>query len=595
MRGNVLIAQGRADDAIAAYQSALSLRPEFPEVLCNLGNLLKDQGRLQEAVECYEKAIQLHPDFAEAHFNLGLAHQALRQFHRAISCYQTAVALRPGLAEAQYSLGYLYANDDRRAEALACFRNALQQDPGFAEARWGETMSQLLAVCGPQDDPSRGRAAFAAGLQELDAWFEGPRATAGAKAVGSLQPFRLAYHEADNRDLLERYGRLCARLMQHWSRLESIQPIAGRRGQGIRRVAVVSGHLRNHSVWHAIVKGWFRQIDRKRFALSAFCTATDADEETLVARSCATHFEQGSRTLRQWVDAILAQRPDAIIYPEIGMDPMTLRLASLRLAPVQVAAWGHPETSGLPTIDYYLSAEDFEPAGAQAHYSERLVALPRLGCYVEPSDTDPVAPDLAALGLAGDVPLILCPGTPFKYAPAHDAVFAHIAARLQRCRFVFFMHRVSGLSERLRQRLAVAFRRAGLNPEDYLRFIPWLSQPAFHGLMQRACLYLDSIGFSGFNTALQAVECALPIVTCEGRFMRGRFASGILRRLGLPELVAATEEAYVALAVKLVEDASFRKDVSQRIVARRAALFRDEAPVRALEEFLVTATGAAAE
>ena len=55
-------------------------------------------------------------------------------------------------------------------------------------------------------------------------------------------------------------------------------------------------------------------------------------------------------------------------------------------------------------------------------------------------------------------------------------------------------------------------------------------------------MYLDSIGFSGFNTALQAVECGLPIVTREGRFMRGRLASGILKRMGLQDLVAADEE-----------------------------------------------------
>lgn len=593
-RGNSLIAQGRADEAIACYRSALSLQPEFPEVLSNLGNVLKDQGRLEEAVESYGKAVQLCPEFAEAQFNLGLACQELGQNSRAIACFEAAVALRPDFADAQYSLGYLYANEDRRTEALACFRSALSRNPDFAEARWSEAMAQLLAVCGPADDAARGRAAFAAKLQELERWFDGPRAAVGARAVGSLQPFRVAYHEENNRDLLERYGTLCARLMQHWSQRESIHPIARRRGQRINRVAVVSGHLRNHSVWHAIVKGWFRNIDRRRFELSAFCIAAEEDEQTRLAKGFADHFVQGRRTLRQWVDGILAQRPDCILYPEIGMDAMTLRLASLRLAPLQVAAWGHPETSGLPTIDYYLSSEDFEPAGAQAHYTERLVPLPHLGCYVEPSNAPAIEPDLPAWGLDDNVPLILCPGTPFKYAPAHDAVFAQIASRLRQCQFVFFTHSVPGLSERLRQRLAVTFRSNGLDPEAHLRFIPWLNQPAFHGLMQRADLCLDSIGFSGFNTALQAVECALPIVTREGRFMRGRFASGILKRLGLPELVAATDEEYVALAVRLVEDAPFRKDASERLVARRAALFRDEAPIRALEELLLKVISTAA-
>jgi predicted O-linked N-acetylglucosamine transferase (SPINDLY family) len=108
--------------------------------------------------------------------------------------------------------------------------------------------------------------------------------------------------------------------------------------------------------------------------------------------------------------------------------------------------------------------------------------------------------------------------------------------------------------------------------------------------MRGATVYLDTIGYSGFNTAIQAVECGLPIVTRDGRYLRGRFASGILRRLGLPELVASTEEEYVGLAVRMCKDPDFRERVRGRIEASSHLLFRDTAPVRALEDFLVAST-----
>jgi predicted O-linked N-acetylglucosamine transferase (SPINDLY family) len=103
-------------------------------------------------------------------------------------------------------------------------------------------------------------------------------------------------------------------------------------------------------------------------------------------------------------------------------------------------------------------------------------------------------------------------------------------------------------------------------------------------------VFLDTIGFSGFNTAMQAVECGLPIVTREGRFLRGRLASGILKRMGLPELVAQSEEDYVTLAVKLARDTEYREHIRSRIAASRHLLFEDVAPIRALEAFLVEAT-----
>jgi predicted O-linked N-acetylglucosamine transferase (SPINDLY family) len=117
-------------------------------------------------------------------------------------------------------------------------------------------------------------------------------------------------------------------------------------------------------------------------------------------------------------------------------------------------------------------------------------------------------------------------------------------------------------------------------------FLPWLPKAEFYGLMRRADAMLDTLGFSGFNTALQAMECGLPIVTCEGQYLRGRLASGMLDRLGLRELIAATEEDYVDLAVRLVRDRGYREALRRRIESGRHVLYRDAAPVRALEDFL---------
>jgi predicted O-linked N-acetylglucosamine transferase (SPINDLY family) len=340
-------------------------------------------------------------------------------------------------------------------------------------------------------------------------------------------------------------------------------------------------------VWSALIRGWIECLDPGRFEVTAYCLAATEDAETRFARSRAARFVQGAVGLQQWVDAIVDVRPDVLIYPEVGMDPMTLKLASLRLAPLQAASWGHPETTGLPTMDCFLSAQDLEPAEAQAHYTEKLVSLPHLGCFLRPHKVETVAADLAQWRIDPDSPLLLCPGSPFKYAPEHDAVLPTIARTLERCQFVFFTHWTLALSEKLQRRLVAAFERGGLDAERYLRFVPWLSRPAFHGLMQRADVYLDTIGFSGFNTALQAIECGLPVVTCEGRFLRGRLANGILRRLELQEMVAAGADDYIALAVRLVRDRAYREDVRRRIAAQRHLLYEDRAPIQALEQFLV--------
>jgi predicted O-linked N-acetylglucosamine transferase (SPINDLY family) len=362
------------------------------------------------------------------------------------------------------------------------------------------------------------------------------------------------------------------------------------------RVGIAAAQVRDHSVWNAITQGWVRHLDRQRIELALFKLERASDAETARARRDVQAFVESPATLAGWARAIADAHLDVLIYPEIGMHPLTTRLAAMRLAPVQAAAWGQPLTTGLPTIDLFLSAQALEPADGAAHYTERLVALPHLGVCLSPLQPEIVAPDLATLGLPVDEPLLLCAGTPFKYTPQGDAALARIAGGLQargRGRLVFFQGARPAMSAQVEKRMRAAFAKAGTDYDRTVAWIPTLSRGRFFGLMQRATALLDTLGFSGFNTAAQALEIGLPVVAFEGSFMRGRLASGTLRHLGLGELVAATPEAFADNALRLVDDAPWRAYLQHEIARRRHVLFNDEAPVRALEDALFEAAGLA--
>jgi predicted O-linked N-acetylglucosamine transferase (SPINDLY family) len=586
---------GERKEAERAYRRAAALQPDYAGAHYNLANMLADRGAAVEAEHHYRQAVAFDAENADAHYNFAMLLFNVGSLAESEQGYRRALALRPGFADAWYGLGNLLHGVARQAEAQQSYQRALECKPEFAEARWVAAMNQLPPLYADAAEEVQCREAFAAGLDQLRDWFEPGRGGPGQDAhtvVGVQQPFYLAYQEQNNRELLSRYGALCTGLMQRWQSQQGIAPPRVTKAPRIR-VGIVSAHIRTHAVWHAIIRGWMQHLDRARFELVVFSLDFRQDNETRFARAQASQFEQGPKAYRQWVDAIVAKKPDVLLYPELGMDGLTARLASLRLAPVQVVAWGHPETSGLPTIDYYLSAEDFEPAGAQDNYAEQLVSLPHLGCCYAARPVTGLVPDLTALGIDGSVPLLVCPGVPYKYSPRHDGVLAEIARRLGRCQFVFFTYRVKELTEKLRQRLAAAFAAAGLDFADYGVFVPWQPPAAFYGLMQRADVYLDTIGFSGFNSAMQALECGLPVVTREGGFMRGRFAGGILRRLGLPEMVADSDDAYADLAARLARDTAYSGEIRTRIESSRHALYDDVAPIRAMEAVLIDATARA--
>ena len=584
--GNVLREKGFLDEAIAAYRAALERDAQMVVAYNNLGNALKQQGKAAEAMQCYEQAVALSPEFAEARLNAAKLLRESGRLEEAVAAFRALLEGRPDLAMAHFDLGNALKGMGDVAGALACYDRALHLDPGYAEARWAKAMSQLPMLAADEAQSARGRAAFAAELEALERWCEAQGAEKAARAVGIQQPFYLAYQEEDNRDLLARYGALCARLMGVWQEAAGLRRVAHVTRAEIR-VGIVSAHIRDHSVWNAIVKGWLQRLDRSRFDVRLFHLGQANDVETALAKTMATHYTFGKSDLVEWSQLILGHQLDVLVYPEIGMDPTTAKLASLRLAPVQATSWGHPQTSGLPSIDCFISAEGLEPAGAEAHYTERLLRLPGLGCCLEPAKIAPAAVDLAALGIREDVPLLVCAGVPFKYTPRHDAVLAEIARRLGDCQFVFFTPGGAGaLVQGLRTRLARSFAAAGLDLASYAVFVPWQSRAQFYGLMAQADVFLDTMGFSGFNTALQAIESGLPVAAWEGRFLRGRLASGLLRRMGMHELVAHGDAAYVENVVKLAQEAAWWGATRERMLAARGSLYGDAEPVRALERFL---------
>lgn len=592
--GNALAYQQRIAEAAQAYRRAVGLDGEFAEAWCNLGRTLGELGERHEARVCLARALELKPALADAHLGLGNLDVAEYRLEDAATHYRKAIGLDPRSAQAHLNFGNVLLAQGLVPDAAQHYRVALGAAPEYAEARWALAIASIPATREVGTDLAALRSTIAQEFVRLDEWFGEERLQRAAGAVAIQQPFLLAYQEQNNRPLLERYGGLCARIMARWQQSENLQCAERRRASPIR-LGVVSQYFHRHSVWSALMKGWFSQLDAERVQLAGFCTGVHEDDETRFARSRSVLFLQNAGGTREWARAIRDWQPDVLIYPEIGMDALSTRLAALRLAPVQAASWGHPETSGIPTLDYYLSADLFEPPDAQSYYSERLVPLDNLGSWL-PAPARAGAERLpASAGIDPADRVFVCPGTPFKYAPEHDWVFPAIAERVSGARFFFFTHFASrALSQALERRLVEAFRRRNVDAGRHVRFLPWLEQAEFFGLMRRADAFLDTIGFSGFNTAVQAAQCALPIVTREGRFMRGRLASGVLRRMGLGDVVAQSEEDYVALAVRIASDRDYREALRARMAASEHLLFEDVTPIRALERFLIIAASNAA-
>jgi len=249
-------------------------------------------------------------------------------------------------------------------------------------------------------------------------------------------------------------------------------------------------------------------------------------------------------------DAILADRLDILIHLDIGMAPAAIRLAALRLAPVQCVAWGHPTTTGLPTIDYFLSSALMEPAEGVRHYSEKMVALPGLSIWYDepPPALQPIL-GRSAFGLRDDGVVYMCCQSLFNTCRSTTASSRGSRPACPDSQFLFIGHPSADLTERFRRRLAAAFAARGIDIDGRVVFAAPVPQERFPDLLRSGDVYLDSIGWSGGNTTLEAVAVDLPIVTLPTDLMRGRHSAAILARMGLRETIAIGVEDYCNIAV----------------------------------------------
>jgi predicted O-linked N-acetylglucosamine transferase (SPINDLY family) len=296
----------------------------------------------------------------------------------------------------------------------------------------------------------------------------------------------------------------------------------------------------------------------------------------------------GARSTRI-AQEVAADELDVLVFPELGMHPDTFALAGLRLAPVQCAGWGHPDTTGLPNIDWFISCAAMEPEGAQGHYSERLALLPGLGTRyaIPPRETTGTRADF---GLPEGRTIYLVPQSLFKIHPDNDELVAEVLARDSSGVALFFASSHEILTQLFAGRVARAFQRYGLDIHERAIFMRSnIPHPTYLRLNELCDVMIDTLHWSGGNTSLDALASGLPVVTLPGRLMRGRQSAAMLDILGLPELVAADSAGLVATAVRLGRDSEERRSISERIAERRGALFEREEPVRALEEFLVGA------
>lgn len=614
--GALAHALGLAEAAVEHMRRASGARPTDVALLGNLGALLNAAGKLEEARNCLERAIVLKPGFVSAHFNLGIVLARIGDPNAAARCYERAIQLDPKHAGAHLNLANLLSEAKVYDAAVKHYRlslaarphpaalvnlgNALKEQGYWKESR--QAYEQALSLS--PSDGVRIKAATAMPLvpesaEEIDAARQSLTAALQAlearpltiadpmREIGSTL-FALAYQGGNDKPLAQSMARILAKACPALL-FTAPHCAAPREAGGKLRVGICSRFLRDHSIGRLMLNLIQHMAATGRYAIFIFSFNRQPDavsaEIARYAAEVVTLFANLDEARRE----IAARRLDVLFYPDIGMEPMTYFLAFARLAPAQCVTWGHPVTTGIPTVDYFLSCDAAEPADGDAHYAEKLVRLGGLPMsYRRPPRPDPLK-DRAAYGLPLDARIYFCAQNLFKIHPELDRAFLEILRRDPQGHLLL----LHGGDPHWAALLLGRYRAIAPELLDRVIVLPRQSHQDYMNLLAISDVSLDSLPFSGGNTTYQALAMGTPVVTLPGQFLRGRLSLAIYAKAGVTDLIANDLETYVTLSLRAAQDRPWRADVMARIEAAAGVIFEDQEYLADVEGFLAKVGGQA--
>ncbi|GAM08692.1 putative UDP-N-acetylglucosamine--peptide N-acetylglucosaminyltransferase SPINDLY [Geobacter sp. OR-1] len=511
---------GRLAEASTVYRTILVQQPKNGDALHLLGVSEFQQGNNAEAIELIQKAIPLMPGCAEAYINLGTVYHHAARLDEAISCFRKALEIAPNNSVTLLNLGNTYKDQMALDQALSCYRQALAIRPDFLVAH-----SNILMIL--QYDPLQTPATLADAHQQWDIQHGHP-----------LQP----YTQYKNSQTLDR-------------------PI---------RVGYLSPDFCNHPVGYFMLPV-VKTHDRSRVTTYCYYNKQTIDNCTEQLQNAADvwHF------VKQMSDQELARliRTDEIdILVDLAGHTANNRLPvfALKPAPVQVSWLGYPCSTGLKAIDYRLTDRIADPTDEDdRHASETLLRLPDSFLCYEPPAT---SPDVAPLPARGSNRITF--GSFNNLAKVNDrviALWASILSQLPGSRLV--LKSKAFADPMLGSRLLERFRNHGLESSRIELRSFTASIEDHYRSYNEIDIALDTFPYNGTTTTFDALWMGVPVITLRGARHAARVGASILTHAGLEDLIADSEDAYVASAVRLANDLNkleaLRQTVRNRVAGSR--------------------------
>ena len=398
--------------------------------------------------------------------------------------------------------------------------------------------------------------------------------------------FPLSYQGKNNREILKLQCKLYRKLfpcLNYTSKYINQITVSNK-----IKIGFISTNFFNQSVSRDRM-GIIRNLPRELFDVTVFFYFKPSDDlGNFIWNSENTNIVLPDTTIFERRSIIEEQKLNILIYCDIGMAPDTYFLSYARLAPIQCNTWGHSDTSGIDTIDYYLSSVYYEKEdNPQENYSEKLVLLDSLCTFYYKIIEEPTIVNKNYFGFSNNTNIYLSSQVLFKLNPDFDKVINDILINDPNGVIVLIKMNIGTyIQDILINRLEKVLK----HNMTRIHLVEWQKcERDFYKLLSIADVIIDPYPFGGCNTSFSAFSMGIPIVTMPADFINGRFTYGLYKKMNILDLVAYNFDDYVKLANKCVTDKIFRSNISEKIKNNLHLIFNEVESVNSWINFCIDA------
>lgn len=601
---NLLVENNDFKKAIELYQKAIELQSDYSLLHQNLALVLEESGEIIEALLCRGRCAYHEGNFDEAvayfeqyrllgngdidfYNEFGSIYQRSSDFNKRIELHKEAIRKYPDTTRQRVMLinAYQRIGDEREAlqtvdEAIAFF------DSKKAFVFKGFKQSLLPILYDTEIEINQRRELFLRNSNILinTAKIETDDDKKYAYfLIRNINNYYLHFHAKNDLLIQIQHSTFVAKIMHILFPEFSISREIPKNISEKIRIGYVCH--RSHSLGQLFLD-WIKYANQEKFEIYFYDIGVAISPQTEAFRVYSHFYYHIPHNIEKVARQIHQDNLHILTFLDIAVEPEMCCLSTLKLATIQCNTWGHPITSGSVQIDYFLGSDAMEPLNAQDHYSEKLIRLPNLGICISQPDVPATKKNRSDFSLPeGKILYLSCQMTA-KYLPQYDFIFPEIAKLVPNAYFIFFeAYESEKITGKLKQRLHNAFGKEDLVLDNFCQFIPRVSKDDYFNINFLSDVFLDTIGWSGGLTTIDAIACCLPIVTFPTEFMRGRQSGGMLKIINITETIANDLNEYITIAARLGIDPDWNAEIRSKMQSNKDRLFDDKSCIEALENF----------